>query len=77
MGVVHRALVESTGEIVALKILRAQLSSDATYLSRFQREARAASEVEHPHLVRVVDAGEIEGTYYVASTYYDGGSLGT
>ncbi|MDH4281358.1 MAG: serine/threonine protein kinase, partial [Myxococcales bacterium] len=75
MGIVYRARREPAGEIVALKVLRERLSGDPTYLSRFRREARAASEIEHPNLVRVVDAGEIEGSFYVASAYYEGGTL--
>jgi serine/threonine protein kinase len=74
-GVVYRALHEGNGETVALKVLRSRLSRDETYRRRFAREARAAREVEHKHLVPLLDAGESEGRYYLAARYVGGRSL--
>lgn len=75
MGIVFRARLNPEGDTLALKVLRAQLSSDPTYQTRFQHEARAARELAHAHLVPVVDAGEIDGRFYLASTYLGAGSL--
>jgi serine/threonine-protein kinase len=60
---------------VALKILRRELGGDAVFASRFRHEVRAAREVEHPHLVAVLDAGSFEGRHYLAMRYVAGRSL--
>lgn len=75
MGRVFRARRESDGEVVALKVMREALSGDPEHAHRFLREARAASAIEHVHLVRVVDAGEVAGQRYLAMSCVDGSSL--
>ncbi len=75
MGVVFRALREPEGDEVALKILRAELSSDETFRQRFVHEARAAGEVRHKHLVPILEAGEADGQPYLAVAYVRGGTL--
>ena len=75
MGVVFRAVKEPEGNEVALKILRAELSSDETFRHRFVHEARAAGEVRHKHLVPIVDAGEADGRPYLAVAYVRGRTL--
>src|SRR6266542_869228 len=57
VGVVFKAVHEPDGAVVALKVLRPELSGDETYRRRFEREGRVASELSHPHLVPVLDAG--------------------
>ena len=74
-GVVYRAVREPDGTIVALKVLKRGLSADDVYRRRFLREARVANEVEHRHLVPVLDAGEHDGFTFLASAFLDGGSL--
>jgi serine/threonine protein kinase len=74
-GVVYRAVREPDGLVVALKVLRAELSADDTYRRRFTHEARAAAEVEHRHLVRVLEAGEAGGRSYLATEYVAGQTL--
>ena len=74
-GVVYRAVREPDGLVVALKVLRAELYADATYRRRFAHEARAAAEVEHRHLVRVLEAGEAGGRSYLATQYVAGQTL--
>jgi serine/threonine protein kinase len=76
MGLVYRAVRESNGEVVAVKILKHRLSRDELYKERFRREARVAQQVRHPHLVPVVEAGEDEGIHYLAMSYVEGMSLG-
>lgn len=74
MGIVFRASHDD-GSVVALKILRPELSGDGAYRRRFEREGRIASSLTHPHLVEVVDAGETDGWAYLASRYVPGESL--
>jgi serine/threonine-protein kinase len=76
VGIVFRAVREPDGELVALKVLRAELSHDEEYRRRFVREARAAGEVHHKHLVPILDAGEADGRSYLAVRFIDGPSLG-
>ena len=75
MGLVFRAVRESDGEVVALKVMRFELISDPVFGRRFEQEARAASEVNEPHLVPVLEAGEADGRRYLASKYIPGKTL--
>lgn len=74
MGIVFRASHEN-GTVVALKVLRPELSHDDGYRRRFEREGRIASGLAHRHLVEVVDTGEADGWTYLASRYVAGESL--
>jgi serine/threonine protein kinase len=74
MGIVFRAN-RATGGVAALKVLRRELSGDETYRRRFEREGRIAAQLDHPHLVEVVDAGEAEGLHYLASRFVEGETL--
>jgi eukaryotic-like serine/threonine-protein kinase len=73
MGTVYRATRDDRE--VALKVMRPELASDQTFRQRFDREGRIAASLTHPHLVEVVDAGEIEGLPYLASRLVSGRSL--
>jgi serine/threonine-protein kinase len=75
MGIVFRAVREPDGEVVALKVLRRELSHDETYRRRFVHEARAAGEVRERHLVPVLDAGEQDGRSYLAVAFVPGKTL--
>lgn len=75
MGQVYRAVRESDGEVVALKVMKREFSSDEQYTRRFRREARAAQEVQHKHLVSVLEAGEADGRHYLVMRYVPGRSL--
>jgi serine/threonine-protein kinase len=75
MGVVFRAVRESDGEVVAMKVLRPELAEDEVYVQRFEREGRSASGVDHPHLVSVLDSGEDDGGRYLVTRYVEGASL--
>ena len=74
MGRVYRA-VDSTGSEAALKIVKADLARDDTFRRRFDREAKVAQRVDHPHVVPVIESGEVDGLPYLAQVYIDGGSL--
>jgi serine/threonine-protein kinase len=75
VGVVFRAVNDADPRPVALKVLRPQLSGDERYVRRFLHEARAARDVEHAHLLRIVDAGEVDGRHFLVTPYVIGGSL--
>jgi serine/threonine-protein kinase len=75
MGVSFRAVRESDGLVVALKILRPELSRDETFRRRFVRDARSACEVHHRHLVSIVEVGEDEGRAYLATAFVYGRTL--
>jgi len=60
---------------VAIKILRGKLSLDPVALLRFQREANAASRLNHPNIVEIYDVGEDEGQHYIVMEYIKGKSL--
>ena len=74
MGIVFRA-DRLSGEVAALKVLRRELSGDETYRRRFEREGRIAAQLDHPHLVEVVDSGEANGRHYLASRFVEGETL--
>jgi serine/threonine protein kinase len=75
MGIVFRATHVGDGGTVALKVLREELNRDEAYRRRLAREARAAAEVDHPHLARVLAVGEADGHAYLAVRYVAGRSL--
>ena len=74
MGIVFRAVRED-GAVVALKVLKPGLVADEKATRRFAREARAAAAVVHPHLIDVVEAGDVDGTGFLAMRYVAGRSL--
>jgi serine/threonine protein kinase len=74
MGIVFRAVRED-GAVVALKVLKPGLVADENATRRFAREARAAAEVIHPHLIDLIDAGDVDGTGFLAMRYVAGRSL--
>ncbi len=71
-GAVYRARNVQLDRMVALKLPRPGMLGDSEEAARFLREAQAAAQLHHPHIVAVYDAGQIEGTYYIASAYIDG-----
>ena len=74
MGRVYRAL-DASGGTVALKLVKADMATDDVFRRRFDREARAAARVVHPHVVPVVATGEHHGIPYLAQRFIAGGSL--
>jgi len=73
MGEVFRAFDTKLNRPVAIKFLPLELA-DAPARRRFQREARMASSLNHPHILTVYDAGEIDGKQYLVTEYVDGGT---
>ncbi len=75
MGAVYRAKQRNLKRAVAIKVLRRELLDDPTYAARFKREANAASQLDHPNLMRVIDFGEDGNLLYIAMELIDGKPL--
>ncbi|MEK6371167.1 MAG: protein kinase [Acidobacteriota bacterium] len=75
MGEVYRARDERLQREVAIKILPEALSQDRSAVSRFQREAQAASSLNHPHILSIYEVGRIEDRDYIAMELVAGETL--
>lgn len=75
MATVYLATDTRLDRIVALKVMHPHLASDPGFVARFQREARSAARLSHPHVVGVYDQGESDGQVYLAMEYIPGRTL--
>ncbi len=75
MGAVYEGLDSVTGRRAAIKIMRGELGDDSDALHRFEREARVASEIDHPNIARVIGSGAEDGLHYLVMEFIDGCSL--
>ena len=75
MGQVFKARQKVLQRVVALKVIRKECLKNPKVTLRFQREIRAAGQLNHPHIVRAYDADQINGTYYIAMEYIEGVDL--
>ena len=75
MAEVYRAHDQLLDRPVALKVLFPELSVDRSFVERFRREAQAAANLSHPHIVPVFDWGEDGGTYFIVMEFVDGRAL--
>src|SRR6266508_190666 len=77
MGVVYRAYDLRLKRTVALKLIAPELALDRRFRERFARETELAMSLEHPNVVPIHDAGEIDGRMYLAMRYVEGSDLRT
>ena len=75
MGVLYKARDSRLDRLVALKILRPDKVKDPERRRRFVQEARAASALNHPHIVTVYDIGETDGVHFIAMEHVEGTTL--
>ncbi|GAB4577947.1 MAG: hypothetical protein Fur0022_06790 [Anaerolineales bacterium] len=76
MARVYRAIDTKLQRYAAIKVIDTPYLNDADYLARFEREARAIAQLEHPHIVRLYRYGEAQGLLYMAMQFVEGADLG-
>lgn len=72
MGAVFQANDTRSNRVVALKVLPRSRAKDATFLQRFEAEARAAFELDHPNIVHGLDVGQADGYHFLVMEFVDG-----
>ncbi|MCZ7648749.1 MAG: serine/threonine protein kinase [Planctomycetota bacterium] len=72
MGAVYQAKDTRDNKIVALKVLPRSRARDKTFLTRFEAEARASFELDHPNIVRGYDLGHADGYHFLVMEYVEG-----
>src|SRR3954452_15763308 len=75
MSTVYRAFDTVLERPVAIKLMHREIASDSDQLERFRREARSVAQLNHPHIVTVIDAGEDDRTPYIVFEYVQGETL--
>lgn len=75
MAYVYRAIDQNTGHNVAIKVMKSELGQDADYVSRFQREAEAASKMTHHNIVNLLDVGMDGPNRFLVMEYVQGITL--
>lgn len=76
MGAVYKARHKNLDKLVAVKLLPHDYLKNDRAVARFRREMLAVGRLDHPNIVRAMDAGEIDGTHYLVMEYSEGMDLG-
>ena len=75
MADVYKAVDETLGRTVAVKVMHARFADDPDFVQRFRHEASAAANLSHPSIVNIYDYGVEDGTYYIVMEYVRGTDL--
>jgi serine/threonine protein kinase len=75
MGAIYKALDTTTNQIVALKVLYAAMALDPKIEARFAREIEVLRSLDHPHILPILDYGNIQGVPYIVMPFYPHGTL--
>ncbi len=75
MATIYRGRDMRMDRVVAIKVLREVYSTDPKFVTRFQREAKAASALQHPNIVQVFDYGQSDGNYFIVMELVEGTDL--
>jgi serine/threonine protein kinase len=75
MAAIYKAIQVSLDRVVAIKILHGHLAQDKNFITRFEREAKAAANLKHENIVNIIDFGQAEDVYFIAMEYVEGKSL--
>src|SRR3989475_2307385 len=75
MATIYRGQDTRMDRVVAVKVLREVYSTDPKFVTRFQREAKAASALQHPNIVQVYDYGQTDGNYFIVMELIEGTDL--
>ncbi len=75
MATIYRGRDTHMDRTVAIKVLREVYSTDPKFVTRFQREAKAASALQHPNIVQVYDYGQTDGNYFIVMELVEGTDL--
>ena len=75
MATIYRGQDMRMERVVAIKVLREVYSTDPKFVTRFQREAKAASSLQHPNIVQVYDYGQTDGNYFIVMELIEGTDL--
>jgi YVTN family beta-propeller protein len=76
MGVVYRATQLALQRPVALKLIATESAHDASFRERFKRESQLAASIDHPNVIPIYEAGEVDGSLFLAMRYVEGTDLG-
>ena len=76
MGSIYKGRHRETGQIVAIKVMPRHLANNSVLLRRFEQEFRAATQLDHPNIVRGLDFGNLGNMPYLVMEYVEGESLG-
>jgi DNA-binding beta-propeller fold protein YncE len=76
MGVVYRATQLVLQRPVALKLIATESAHDASFRERFKRESQLAASIDHPNVIPIYEAGEVEGSLFLAMRFVEGTDLG-
>src|SRR6185369_13059546 len=76
MARVYRAQDIHLGRYVAIKVIEPNIREDQEYTRRFEKEARAVAQLQHPNIVSIYRFGQVSGLFYMAMQFIDGVDLG-